>query len=100
MEKEIIEVRNIEKKDEIEKMEKELLKKNLSFEEKEWERKEKLKQIEDKYVKLLDLCYEVRNDFLGDGGFFFGVFIGVLGILMMMGFLVFKLVSMFKLSQK
>lgn len=44
-------------KGEIEEIEKELLKKNLSFKEKEQERKEKLKQIEDKYVKLLSLCY-------------------------------------------
>lgn len=36
-------MRNSEKKDEIEKMVKEILEKNLSFEEKEWERKEKLK---------------------------------------------------------
>lgn len=32
-----------------------MLEKKLSFEEKEWERKEKVKQIEDKYVNLL--CY-------------------------------------------
>ncbi|XP_052703541.1 GTPase IMAP family member 9-like [Crassostrea angulata] len=98
MEKEIIEVRNTEKKDETEKMEKELSKKNLSPEEKKRERKEKLKQIEDKYAKLPDPRHEVRNDLSGDGGFFLGVLIGVLGTLTMMGFLVLKLASMFKPS--
>lgn len=90
-EKEIAEMRNREMKDEIEKMEKELSKKNLSPEEKDRERIEKLNQIADKYAKLPHPRHEVRNDISGDGGFFLGVLIGVLGTLTIIGYFVIKL---------
>lgn len=90
-EKEIAEMRNREMKDEIEKTEKELSKKNLSPEEKDRERIEKLNQIADKYAKLPHPRHEVRNDISGDGGFFLGVLIGVLGTLSIIGYFVIKL---------
>lgn len=95
-EKEIIEVRNREKKDETEKMVKVISEKNLSPEEKERERNEKLKQIEDKYANLPSPRHQVRIDLSKVGSVFLGILIGVLGTLALMGMLVLKLLSMFR----
>lgn len=95
-EKEIIEVRNREIKDETEKMVKEISEKNLSPEEKERERHEKLKQIEDKYANLPSPRHQVRIDLSKVGSVFLGILIGVLGTLALMGMLVLKLLSMFR----
>lgn len=95
-EKEIVEIRNSEMRDEIEKMEKELSEKNLSPKEKERERKEKLKQIKDKYANLPSARHQVRIDLSEVGSVFLGILIGVLGTLALMGLLVLKLVSMFR----
>lgn len=95
-EKEIIEVRNREKKDETEKMVKVISEKNLSPEEKERERNEKLKQIEDKYANLPSPRHQVRIDLSKVGSVFLGILIGVLGTLALMAMLVLKLLSMFR----
>lgn len=95
-EKEIIEVRNSEKKDETEKMVKEISEKNLSPEEKERERKEKLKQIEDRYANLPSPRHQVRIDLSNVGSVFFSILIGVLGTLTVMGMLVLKKLRLFR----
>lgn len=81
---------------EIEKIEKELSKKNLSPKEKERERKEKLKQIKNKYAKLPSPRHQVRIYLSEVGSALLGMLVGVLGTLTLMGLLVIKLVSMFK----
>lgn len=95
-ENEIAEKRKSEMKGEIEEIEKELSKKNLSPKEKEQERKEKLKQIEDKYAKLPSPRHQFRIDLSEVGSALLGMLVGVLGTLTLLGLLVIKLVSMFK----
>lgn len=78
----------------LKKMVKVISEKNLSPEEKERERNEKLKQIEDKYANLPSPRHQVRIDLSKVGSVFLGILIGVLGTLALMGMLVLKLLSM------
>lgn len=95
-ENKIVERRNSEMKDEIEKIGNKMSKKNLSSKETERERKEIREQIEDKYAKLPDPRHQVRINLSEVGSAFLGMLVGVLGTLSLMRLLVIKLMSMFR----